>query len=277
MRLPKKIEDVDPIKLDLEQIKKASRDIPPHIQTIINGTDGPIVHNIVMTARAFLPEGVTWDVMKMAYPAFGKYKGSEFATPFTLSCKIKGRRVTLLIFERGLVNVLGAKTVADATEALYSALRYLYYKIGFYMRVHDFAVHNMQATLYLNYSTDLPELEKNLACSVYNPSNIGFLKYTIPVTGGSVTFLIYPNGKIVIVKAKKIEQFEEAKRIMIPFIARFAQHPTNKTQLLPKITKPKRKRSVDKKKKKKREKKLKRIKPDTASYSTFLAPDIEEE
>jgi TATA-box binding protein (TBP) (component of TFIID and TFIIIB) len=169
--------------------------------------------------------------MKMAYPAFGKYRGGEFATPCTLACRINIKGVTIVIFKRGLINVLGAKTIADATEALYTALLYLYRKTGFMMRVHDFAVHNMQATLYMNYSIDLPELERNLVCSVYNPSNIGFLKYTIPVEGGSVTFLIYPNGKIVLVKPKNPHQFMDAKRIMVPFLARFAQHPNPRCKL----------------------------------------------
>lgn len=211
----------DYCNLDLKAIEAARKDPSASVRKILSGVIGPKIHNVVLACKACLPPGFTWDVKRLAFPAYGKYKKSEYAAPFTLACK----GATCVFVKTGKVNILGAKTVAESVKKIYECQAYLYKLTKFRMRVHDLTLTNMQATINLGYTIDLPAMKKRLLLAVYNPTVISHLKYTIHTGSGAVTFLIYPSGRIVLTEAIDMAQFVEARNIFLPFVAMFALHP----------------------------------------------------
>lgn len=206
-----------PVQIDRDTILAVSRQPSLKVQEVMAKVTGPLVHNVVMSGSAALPEGYLWDVQRMAYPAYGKYEKKEFA-PCTLAC----RGITCNFFKRGKVNVMGAKSVPSSVKKFYDALSYLRRRTGLRMKSRDFQLKNMQATVYLNHTIDMESLAAHIADKEYEPDNISFLKYSMEVTNGSVTFLIYKTGRIVMTKATVFAQFVEARDLFLPFVAQFA-------------------------------------------------------
>lgn len=236
--------DINPIYEELPILMEMKRNLTEQHREILKHVRGPFIHNVVMTARDSV-HVEDFQVSRLAYPAFGSWNKDNFASPFSIKC----RGVTVMFMDGGIINLVGADSEDEALLKLYEVLLFVYKKTGFRVRVHDFRVQNMQATLYLGYTIDLQRLSEYLPLLAYEPSNINLGKYTVPVKGGSINMLIFPTGSVVLVKGKSMAQFEEARDLIIPTLVHFAVNPVSIVQKTIEMSLEKKRK--DKKRKKK--------------------------
>jgi len=164
-----------------------------------------VVQNIVASAK--LKHGIDLDAVVKAFPHV-EYRPESFPG---LIFRLKKPRSCTLIFKNGKMVCTGTKSEREALRAVRKVVRELK-KAGVIIRSSkpEVAVQNVVATVDLGeVSIDLIGVAYKLRRRViYEPEQFPGLIYRME--DPKVTFLIFTNGKLVCVGAKKEEDIHRA-------------------------------------------------------------------
>jgi transcription initiation factor TFIID TATA-box-binding protein len=162
----------------------------------------PRLTNVVCTCHL----GVSVDLLRLAHLLPGKYHRKRFSS-FVL--RLRTPKVTCLIFTSGRMVCTGSESLEVARVAM-ARVTHLLRGAGFRVRMHQFAVQNMVASVYVGHAMDVAQLDRHCGCeSRYRGDMFPGLVYR---GSGSrdVTFLVFPSGQMVITGAKAEYQIVSA-------------------------------------------------------------------
>ena len=179
--------------------------------TINLSTDGLLkVQNLVSTFSV----GCILDLKEMSRRA----RNSEFNPKrFNgLIMRIREPRTTALIFSRGKIVCIGAKSEAASKLASRKFARIIQ-KLGYDAKFLDFKIQNVVASADLCFNINLELLDEchKVFCT-YEPEIFGNLVYRM--IRPKAVLLIYASGKIVITGSKTFEECNEAFNNIYPIL-----------------------------------------------------------
>lgn len=130
-------------------------------------------------------------------------------------------RATALVFQSGKMQVLGAKSVMDARLSARKFARMIQ-KLGFNVKMSDFNVQNIVAHADIKCAVRLEGLHaKHYLWTRFEPELFPGLVYRIEQPDLRVSCLIFANGKMVVLGAKREEHIDQAIGLLYPVLKQF--------------------------------------------------------
>jgi transcription initiation factor TFIID TATA-box-binding protein len=133
-----------------------------------------------------------------------------------LIMRIREPRTTALIFSKGKIVCIGAKSEAHSKLAARKFARIIQ-KLGYNAKFLDFKIQNIVASADLSFNINLELLDQvHQAFCTYEPEIFGNLVYRM--IQPKAVILIYSSGKIVITGLKTFQETNEAFNKILPIL-----------------------------------------------------------